>query len=152
MTRKTRYINGYGYVTTHTNALMGAGFVDTIKDIFSSAKKIAPMIINKVPQSAIDAGKTAAKSALTTGAKALGEKIGNKVADKIVSSPKKVSHTKDQELESKDMGPLKHLSLLPTKPHRRNEKIGLPQDVLKALRGSGVRKRKQRGRGINFFV
>ena len=73
MTRKTRYINGYGYVTTHTNALMGAGFVDTIKDIFSSAKKIAPMIINKVPQSAIDAGKTAAKSALTTGAKALGE-------------------------------------------------------------------------------
>lgn len=152
MTRKTKYINGYGYVTIHSNASVGAGFIDTIKDIFFSAKKIAPIIMNKVPQSAIDAGKTAAKSALTTSAKAVGEKVGNKVADRIVGSPKKVTYVKQPELESKDMGPLKNLSLLPTKPHSKGEKIGLPDDVLKALGGSGVKKRKQRGRGLKILV
>ena len=50
------------------------------------------------------------------------------------------------------MGPLKYLSLLPTKPHGKNEKIGLPDDVMKALHGSGVKKRKQRGRGLKILV
>ena len=152
MTRRTVYINGYGYVTTHSKALVGAGFVDVIKNIFSSAKKIAPAIMNKIPQSAIDTGKTAAKSALTAGAKAAGEKIGNKVAMKVVGSPKKPSPTKQVEMESKDMGPLRHLSLLPTKTERKDKRIGLPDDVLKALHGSGVKTKKQRGRGLKSLV
>ena len=58
----------------------------------------------------------------------------------------------EPEVESNNMGPLKNLSLLPTKPHRKNEKVGLLDDVMKALHGSGVKKRKQRGRGLKILV
>ena len=90
--RERRYVKGYGF--------------------FSFARNIGKNISNKYGQklvdtsrkSATDAIKTASKRAIQKTAKATGDLVGNKIADKITSvSKKSLKKPRDEELSSNEV-------------------------------------------------
>ena len=103
---ETKYVPGYGYVTTYTG---GGVWQDMGKE------------------AAINIGKKVVG--------AIGEKIGQKIADKIVKP--KTSRLNDYAKTREDV--LKEIKIIPY-----NEGKGLPKDVRQALYGSGAKLKKNK--------
>ena len=87
--RERRYVKGYGFLSFARN--IG-------KNI---SNKYGQKIVDTARKSATDAIKTASKRAIQKTAKATGDLVGNKTADKITSvSKKSLKKPRDEELSS----------------------------------------------------
>ena len=87
--RERRYVKGYGFLSFARN--IG-------KNI---SNKYGQKVVDTARKSATDAIKTASKRAIQKTAKATGDLVGNKTADKITSvSKKSLKKPRDEELSS----------------------------------------------------
>ena len=100
--RKTEYVSGYGYITQNGSGFWQDAGTDLITNI---GKKVVG---------------------------AIGDRVGRKIADKIVGKKKKESASTRESV-------LKDLELLP-----KQSEYGLPEDVRKTLYGAGVNGRKSK--------
>ena len=93
--RERIYVKGYGFLSFAKN--MGE----------SLSNKYSQKLLDSANKSTTDAIKTASKRAIQKTAEANGDLIGNKIADKITSLPKKKSakelHNNDKTKEEEDL-------------------------------------------------
>ena len=75
--KERRYVKGYGFLS----------FAKNIRKNFSN--KYGQILVDTAKKSATDALKMASKRAIQKTAKAIGDLVGNKIADKITSYSKK---------------------------------------------------------------
>jgi hypothetical protein len=146
--RRTKYISGYGYV----NVVRGEG----VGEIFSSIWRGGRKLLTRIPQQIVDATRDASITVATKGIKAIGEKAGDKIADKIVAKSK-VSKVATQS-PSKQATPeirkqvLQELSLLPPENNVVDEKpTGIPAELYTKFYGTGMKKKKLTGYGIKIL-
>ena len=96
---KTKYIHGYGYIRYLRRAPSCESIHgDGIGDIFSSIFKAGSQVLTKIPSKIIDASKTALINAGSSTIKAVGSKVGDTIANKIVNKNAKPKPIPDQEL------------------------------------------------------
>ena len=92
--RNRIYVKGYGFLSFAKN--MGR----------SLSNKYGKKLLDSAKKSTTDAIKTASKRAIQKTAKAIGDLIGNKIADKTTSvskKPAKELHNNDETKEEKDV-------------------------------------------------
>ena len=92
--RNRLYVKGYGFLFFAKN--MGR----------SLSNKYGKKLLDSAKKSTTDAIKTASKRAIQKTAKAIGDLIGNKIADKTTSvskKPAKELHNNDETKEEKDV-------------------------------------------------
>src|SRR6266516_617416 len=96
---KTKYIHGYGYIRyLHRAPSCDSINGDGIGDIFSSIFKAGSQVLTKIPSKLIDATKSALVNVGSSTIKAVGSKVGDTIANKIVSKNIKQTAVPDQEL------------------------------------------------------
>ena len=96
---RSKYIPGYGYIRyIHRSPSIDSINGDGLGDIFSSIFKAGRQVLTKIPSKLIDASKTALLNAGSSTIKAVGSKVGDTIANKIVSKNTKPSPVPNQEL------------------------------------------------------
>src|SRR6266516_4025460 len=162
---KSKYIPGHGYIRyIYRSPSLDSIHGDGIGDIFSSIFKAGSQLLTKIPSKLVDASKSALLNVGSSTIKAVGSKVGDTIADKIVSKNAKPTPIHDQELRRQI---LKELTFEhPTVPSDNTEPIqgnnkteanshSISGDVHKQLHGSGTKQRKRGktlfGRGIKIY-
>src|SRR6266487_6717551 len=96
---KTKYIHGYGYIRyLHRAPSCHSIHGDGLGDIFSSIFKAGSQVLTKIPSKLIDATKSALVNVGSSTIKAVGSKVGDTIANKILSKNVKPTPIPDQEL------------------------------------------------------
>src|SRR6266516_1779099 len=146
---KTKYIHGYGIIRyLHRAPSCESIHGDGLGDIFSSIFKAGSQVLTKIPSKIIDASKSALVNVGSSTIKAVGSKVGDTIANKIVSKNVKQTAVPDQELRRQI---LKELTF-----EKPNEAVDSkePTQVTETnslLTGSGTKRGKTLiGRGIKI--
>src|SRR6266487_4731683 len=96
---KSKYIPGHGYIRyLHRSPSLDSIHGDGIGDIFSSIFKAGSQLLTNIPSKLVDASKSALLNVGSSTIKAVGSKVGDTIADKIVSKNVKPTAVPDQEL------------------------------------------------------
>src|SRR6266487_6325400 len=148
---KTKYIHGYGYIRyLHRAPSCESIHGDGLGDIFSSIFKAGSQVLTKIPSKLIDASKSALVNVGSSTIKAVGSKVGDTIANKIVSKNAKPTPIPDQELRKQILKELtfeqptnKVNNVEPTLVTETSSQ-GLPGDLHKQFYGSG----RKRGRAF----
>ena len=91
--------DGYGYIRClHRAPSCDSIHGDGIGDIFSSIFKAGRQVFTKIPSKLIDASKSALVNVGSSTIKAVGSKVGDTIANKIVSKNAKQTPIPDQEM------------------------------------------------------
>ena len=94
-----RYVKGYGFLSFARN--IGTHAAKVAKNM---SNKHSQKLVDTAKKSATDAIKTASKRAIQKTAKATGDLVGNKIADKITSASKKfLKKPHDEESSSTEV-------------------------------------------------
>jgi hypothetical protein len=161
---KLKYVPGHGYVRCiYRSPSLDSIHGDGIGDIFSSIFKAGRQVFTKIPSKLFDASKNALLNVGSSTIKAVGSKVGDTIADKIVSKNAKATPAADQDLRRQI---LKELTFnKPTEAVDNNVSTqvinkteatsqGIPGDLYKQLYGSGTKQIKRGqtliGRGIKI--
>ena len=151
---RTKYIPGHGYVRyIYRSPSLDSIHGDGIGDIVSSIFKAGRQVLTKIPSKLVDASKSALLNVGSSTIKAVGSKVGDTIADKIVSKNTKTSPVPSQELRRQI---LKELTFeQPNKATVEDVVIKEPIQVTEAnkrLDGSGTKRGKTLiGRGIKIL-
>src|SRR6266487_2571359 len=125
---KTKYIHGYGYIRyLHRAPSCDSIHGDGLGDIFSSIFKAGSQLLTKIPSKIIDASKSALVNVGSSTIKAAGSKVGDTIANKIVSKNVKQTPVPDQELRRQI---LKELTF--EKPPNKVDTVESPQVTTEA--------------------
>ena len=146
---KTKYIPGYGYIRyLHRAPSCDSIYGDGLGDIFSSIFKAGSQVLTKIPSKIIDASKSALVNVGSSAIKAAGSKVGDTIANKIVSKNIKQTPVPDQELRKQILKELtfeqptsKVDNVEPTQVTETNSQ-GIPGDLHKKFYGSGKKRTK----------
>src|SRR3990167_1547035 len=96
---KLKYIRGHGYVRCiYRSPSLDSIHGDGIGDIFSSIFKAGSQLLTMIPGKLVDASKSALLNVGSSTIKAVGSKVGDTIANKIVSKHEKTTPIPDQEL------------------------------------------------------
>ena len=96
---RSKYIHGHGYVRyIYRHPSLDSIHGDGIGDILSSIFKAGRQVLTKIPSKLIDASKNALLNVGSSTIKAVGSKVGDTIADKIVSKNTKATPAADQDL------------------------------------------------------
>ena len=166
---RTKYIPGYGYIRyCQRSPSLGSINGDGIGDIFSSIFKAGSQVLTKIPSKLIDASKIALLNAGSSTIKAVGSKVGDTIANKIVSKNPKPSSAPNQELRKQilkeltfEQPPNKTNIDEPTQVSNKAEANpqGISAETYKQMYGTGTKRtathRKRGdsiiGRGIKYL-
>jgi len=162
---RSKYIQGHGYIRyIYRSPSLDSIHGDGIGDIFSSVFKAGTQLLNKIPSKLVDASKNALLNVGSSTIKAVGSKVGDTVANKIISKNVKPTPIPDQELRRKilkeltfEQPPSKVEPVEPTQVNNITEanSQGISGDLYKQLYGSGTKQRKRGqtliGRGIKIL-
>jgi hypothetical protein len=154
---RSKYVQGYGYVRCiYRSPSLDSIHGDGIRDVFSSIFKAGSQLLTKVPSKLIDASKNALVNVGSSTIKAVGSKVGDTIADKIVSKNTKATPVSDQELRRQILKELTFEQPIKatTEAVEHKEPIqannitdansqGIPGDLYKQLYGSGTKQRKR---------
>jgi hypothetical protein len=159
---KSKYIRGHGYIRyIYRSPSLGSIHGDGIGDIFSSIFKAGSRLLTKIPSKLVDASKSALLNVGSSTIKAVGSKVGDTIADKIVSKNIKATPAQDQDIRRQILKELNFEqpskstveaadSKEPTQVNNKTEanSQGIPGDLYKQLYGSGTKSAGlQRNRG-----
>ena len=166
---RSKYIRGHGYVRyIYRHPSLDSIHGDGIGDILSSIFKAGRQVLTKIPSKLIDASKNALLNVGSSTIKAVGSKVGDTIADKIVSKNTKATPAADQDLRRQILKeltfdkPIKATTeAVDNKEPIQANKItdansqGIPGDIYKQLYGSGTKQSKRGqmliGRGIKIL-
>ena len=165
---RTKYIRGYGYIRyCHRSPSIDSINGDGLGDIFSSIFKAGSQVLTKIPSKLIDASKTALLNAGSSTIKAVGSKVGDTIANKIVSKTPKPSSVPAQEIRKQILKELtfeqqvKPDSNEPTQVSSQSDanSQGISAETYKQMYGTGTKRtathRKRGdsiiGRGIKYL-
>ena len=139
---KTKYIHGHGYIRVHG---------DGLGDIFSSIFKAGSQVLTKIPSKLIDASKSALINAGSSTIKAVGSKVGDTIANKIVSKNVKPTPVSDQEVRRQVLKELTFEKPV-VEPTQESNSEGISGELYKKMYGSGRKRSKQFiGAGIKIL-
>ena len=156
---RTKYIRGHGYIrVVHRAPSCDSIHGDGLGDIFSSIFKAGSQVLTKIPSKIIDASKSALVNVGSSTIKAVGSKVGDTIANKIVSKNIKPTPAPDQELRRQilkeltfEQPPNKVETVEPT-PVTETNSQGIPGDYHKKFYGSGRKRSKLfTGAGIKIL-
>jgi hypothetical protein len=165
---RSKYIPGYGYIRyIHRSPSIDSINGDGLGDIVSSFFKAGRQLFTKIPSNIIDATKGALVNVGSSTIKAVGSKVGDTIANKIVSKNTKPPPVPNQELRKQILRELTFeqptqpdtIEPLPTNNKTEANTQGIPGESYKQMYGSGTkravshRKRGQSiiGKGIKYL-
>ena len=155
--RKSKYVKGYGYINLQSKypiveSLSGDGIADVLYSIFKAGNQI----LTKIPQRLIDSSKDAILNVGSSTIKAVGSRVSDAIAEKVMAKQRELSKIPSTELRKQI---LKEITFQPeikknksTKSNSINQEdseehvqppitSGIPSDLYKNFYGNGLKQK-----------